>query len=1174
MATEIEQLRTLLIYGSDYSNDKKVLLLFPNDAERSRIFWGLLRDETQASYWVERNLWNFLHPDWKDYQAQELIQLWAKVLALSPDGTLWNPPVNGYSRSGHGIWDQKKLPGISYHLPRFLMARKDDADFVAGLTACIPQLPTQYQAGFWFMMAEAGMLSHTALPAWVLDQATDSYIKYPPDYYGSWGANVWPREVWGPSLLQKALLQAQLPASKLILELLSSARPEEVIALLQKSPPIDLEPIFREMSVEVRPLLAAALDAGNGNIFWLSLMTLKVQQAAVPAMMDDLIHLHLSNAHFSEFHKIAFAAFPQDRQEKILLAAKEWPFWLASACPTEVVAQKQLDWVMGQPARSSYEKEQQAHNAKAYLYGGEAMANVLLRFLKTYTGPSRVTLVQILGNNAAPQAAPYLASLLLDTAKTLRVAAQDALLRLPVAVVAAELALPLGAKKKDARLAAAELMTRFALDPALVELARRFQGSEKDEEIKKILEKIIQQAEQQFDPEVIRALVAQPDWKPYQSLGPILVPTFFQALFIRYKDQQVSPDTQPTEPLVELLQTFIEAPLKPALQMAMVYTRYYVNDYLNDMAEKRADTVAQVVAFLQAEEALRPPEAGSSSYSGTAETLVEWLCTRSETAAIGGLVWGLNLKDRWLREKVQTALVGHGAAAVPAVAAALDTIKPTDGRDVALEVLERFGTVQQLPLLQKQPAHRSVWSAIAGIMGRALRPHLGDAKALDQQMAAFAVYLPTVQPTLTLQWSGGQTLSTGALSWLLSSLRLESEQIESEILPDICQELLAADRQKLSDHLCGTQVPAYSIAVLQDLPRIEELGRSIETASSPREVIKACLRSRSDTAVRWLDHWSRKSKHNSIIGHCQAALNTMAKRQGCTVDALIEASIEDFGFNKQGERVLDYGPRQIMARLDEKSELQFVDEKGNVSAALPKARVADDAAKVAAIKALDLKKRVTAAGRNIVASLEKALSATEGWPEAVWRARFVEHGLRFPLSRRLIWRDQQGFFAIAEDGTPINVSGDPIVLIGPIFLAHPDLFSATERQAWQQYLEDYRLLQPFVQMARPPITVPDSFEAWTATLPNITGFQLMSRHPKVFFSLGPREDGGCIFYCYRQIGTRELRFYHQGLFPQLGEESAAFEKMEILEADKAIPFTELNVLLQKDILYWLGQIWF
>ena len=74
--------------------------------------------------------------------------------------------------------------------------------------------------------------------------------------------------------------------------------------------------------------------------------------------------------------------------------------------------------------------------------------------------------------------------------------------------------------------------------------------------------------------------------------------------------------------------------------------------------------------------------------------------------------------------------------------------------------------------------------------------------------------------------------------------------------------------------------------------------------------------------------------------------------------------------------------------------------------------------------------------------------------------------------------------------------------------------------------------------------------------------------------MGPREDGGCIFYCYRQIGTRELRFYHQGLFPQLGEESAAFEKMEILEAGKAIPFTELNVLFQKDILYWLGQIWF
>lgn len=94
---------------------------------------------------------------------------------------------------------------------------------------------------------------------------------------------------------------------------------------------------------------------------------------------------------------------------------------------------------------------------------------------------------------------------------------------------------------------------------------------------------------------------------------------------------------------------------------------------------------------------------------------------------------------------------------------------------------------------------------------------------------------------------------------------------------------------------------------------------------------------------------------------------------------------------------------------------------------------------------------------------------------------FAEHPWMTHLARRFVWGAFNGTtlvstFRIAEDGTLADVD-ESVFELTPgmaVTLLHPIAFPAGEIERWRQLFDDYEILQPFPQLARPVFTIEES----------------------------------------------------------------------------------------------------
>jgi len=120
----------------------------------------------------------------------------------------------------------------------------------------------------------------------------------------------------------------------------------------------------------------------------------------------------------------------------------------------------------------------------------------------------------------------------------------------------------------------------------------------------------------------------------------------------------------------------------------------------------------------------------------------------------------------------------------------------------------------------------------------------------------------------------------------------------------------------------------------------------------------------------------------------------------------------------------------------------------------------------------DLQEDVAAVSDARIRSLERAMITGRAWTVDAFRKAWLDHTLMTHVSRCVVWRTGDRAFRVAEDGSFADAHDDATELGKIVAIAHPAELGEEERAKWIAVLADYRLVQPFEQMARrvlPPV---------------------------------------------------------------------------------------------------------
>ncbi len=195
---------------------------------------------------------------------------------------------------------------------------------------------------------------------------------------------------------------------------------------------------------------------------------------------------------------------------------------------------------------------------------------------------------------------------------------------------------------------------------------------------------------------------------------------------------------------------------------------------------------------------------------------------------------------------------------------------------------------------------------------------------------------------------------------------------------------------------------------------------------------------------------------------------------GIPEDALCDKIVPDFGFDKYGEKVIDYGNRTFKVTLMEDFTLSVFDNNKNKSIkSLPKPNDKDDKEKSESAKKefTQLKKQIKAVVQSQKSRLEQVYIDGRLWSSQDWKNLFVENPIMQMFARKLIWGVYEDgklkeSFRYMEDGTFNTIDEEEYELAdnAKISLVHPCDLSSSEIEKWKTQLEDYDIIQPFEQL--------------------------------------------------------------------------------------------------------------
>lgn len=208
----------------------------------------------------------------------------------------------------------------------------------------------------------------------------------------------------------------------------------------------------------------------------------------------------------------------------------------------------------------------------------------------------------------------------------------------------------------------------------------------------------------------------------------------------------------------------------------------------------------------------------------------------------------------------------------------------------------------------------------------------------------------------------------------------------------------------------------------------------------------------------------------------EEAIERIAILRGQDIDDLEDRFVPTCNVDARGGVDLDLGEKKYRVTFDQRLLPILSDENGETIKALPHSKNID-AAKLKATRTLihDLAEDVSAIAALRSASLERAMNEGRTWPRDDFTTFWVKHPLMLHLARGVIWetRAQSGaslHFRVTEDGSLANADDDEITLPEDTVIAvlHPAKLSKEDRDKWRVLFADYKLVQPFDQLAREP----------------------------------------------------------------------------------------------------------
>lgn len=233
----------------------------------------------------------------------------------------------------------------------------------------------------------------------------------------------------------------------------------------------------------------------------------------------------------------------------------------------------------------------------------------------------------------------------------------------------------------------------------------------------------------------------------------------------------------------------------------------------------------------------------------------------------------------------------------------------------------------------------------------------------------------------------------------------------------------------------------------------------------------------SDIALLITDGIAKKYKNKQVRAAAEESMEKAASVLGITKEALGDRIVPNLSFNRNRERIFDYGTRKFRAVLTEKLEILVYDESGKLLKNLPKPGAKDDQAvaeaEAAAFK--DLKKQLKTVVSSQKARLEDAVITGRRWTRPQWEKLFVDNPVMNGFAIGLVWEEVDaagkllGTFRYMEDGS-FNSPEEEEYELGEnseILLLHPLDVSGELLETWNSQLEDYEIKQPISQLAMP-----------------------------------------------------------------------------------------------------------
>lgn len=236
-------------------------------------------------------------------------------------------------------------------------------------------------------------------------------------------------------------------------------------------------------------------------------------------------------------------------------------------------------------------------------------------------------------------------------------------------------------------------------------------------------------------------------------------------------------------------------------------------------------------------------------------------------------------------------------------------------------------------------------------------------------------------------------------------------------------------------------------------------------------------------ALLTVDTISKKFKNAQVKNSAKEAIVNAAEILEVSVDELTDKIVPNLDFDKNGERIFDYGERTFTVSLMPDFSLNIHDNaKDKDIKSMPKPNDKDDAVKAEAAKKefSELKKQIKAVVASQKQRLEKVFMNGRKWTTDKWRELFEENPVMHCFAENLIWGVYDGdnlkaTFRYLSDGSFCNEDDDEYELPqnAEITLVHPVELDDEIKAKWSEQLEDYEIVQPFNQLYANVITIED-----------------------------------------------------------------------------------------------------